>query len=89
MLTNRSYASRAPNQKLKDLNRVSEGLVVSVNQLKRSKDLIVDAIDRGFVRDVSHVFVLCFSNFLNYVEACQLETLYVLILFFYIFCRQT
>lgn len=53
MLINRSYPPRMPNTKLQPLRRLSEGLIFDVADLKRYREEITAAIDRGYVVDVS------------------------------------
>lgn len=49
--TQRAYAARFANLALKDINR--EDLVIEVNDLRRWRDRIYEAIDTGLVTDVS------------------------------------
>ncbi|XP_058835187.1 phenoloxidase 1-like [Topomyia yanbarensis] len=50
-LNNRAYPARAAESVLRDLNRVDNDTVVSVNDLQRWTDRIHQAIDQGFVVD--------------------------------------
>lgn len=50
---NRAYPPRVAHTVLTDVNRVADNSVVEVNDLERWRDRIFEAIDKGFVTDVS------------------------------------
>ncbi|XP_065075624.1 phenoloxidase 8-like [Ochlerotatus camptorhynchus] len=52
-LNNRAYPARHDNQVMRDLNRVDNDTIITVDELQRWRDRIIQAIDQGFVVDSS------------------------------------
>lgn len=50
---NQAYPPRFTNAKLMDINRPEDGVTVQVADMERWRDRIFEAIDQGFVLNVS------------------------------------
>lgn len=55
LVASRSWPSRVANQRLSNLKREVDQIVVDLDDMKRWRDRIFDAINSGFVRGVSIV----------------------------------
>lgn len=58
LVASRSWPARVANQTLSNLRREVDQIVVDIDDMKRWRDRIFEAINSGFVRGVSTV--LCF-----------------------------
>lgn len=52
-ISRRAYAARVANAKLQNLSHIANNAFVDVQDLERWRDTILDAINKGMVKDVS------------------------------------
>lgn len=53
IISRRTYAARVANAKFQNLARTSDDTFVDIQDLERWRDTILDAINKGMVKDVS------------------------------------
>lgn len=58
LVASRSWPARVANQKLSNLRREVDQITLDIDELKRWRDRIFDAINSGTVRLVSHLSIL-------------------------------
>lgn len=63
LVAGRTWPPRLDDQKLRDINRHEDGIMVSIKQLNMWRDRIYDAINSGVVRTVSNYLFIFFCSF--------------------------